>query len=196
MYFALTGSIACGKTTFARCLATLGVEIQDADDIVHALQGPGGRAVEPIRAAFGEEAIDAHGAVARAWLAHRVFGEEEALRTLNAIVHPLVREALRSWRERGGDGGLGAAVVPLLFEVGWEGDWACVVCVTAPLSDQAARLRERGLNDEAIRHRVAAQWSQAEKAERADYVVRNDGTMEELMMKAEALLKTILESAR
>ena len=73
MYFAITGGIACGKSALAGCLAVLGVDILDADDVVHRLQASGGPAIEPIREQFGNEAIDQSGAVDRKWLGERVF---------------------------------------------------------------------------------------------------------------------------
>ncbi len=193
MYFAITGGIACGKSALAGCLAVLGVDILDADDVVHRLQASGGPAIEPIREQFGNEAIDQSGAVDRKWLGERVFADVEARMRLNAVVHPLVRACFGQWRDRLGPGQLGAGVIPLLFETGWQSDWDTVVCITCPADEQWRRLEGRGLTQEAIRQRIASQWPQERKARRADHVVRNDGTTEELMVKARDLLQGMLE---
>ena len=153
---AITGGIACGKSLFSRHLGELGAEILDADDVVHRLEAPGGKAVEPIRALFGPEVIGLDGGVNRAALGARVFGDHAALEELNRVVHPLVRDAINEWLSRPGKG-VRAVVIPLLFEVGWQAGWDVIVCLSASEDRQIERLvRDRCLTPEQARLRIAS----------------------------------------
>ena len=185
---ALTGGIACGKSTLARFLEELGCAVWDADSVVHALEAAGGAAVEPIQAAFGAGVQAPDGGIDRRLLGARVFADPAALKVLNSILHPLVRADLARWLAVS-DGAVRVAVIPLLFEVGWERDWDAVVCVTSAEGAQLSRLAERGLTPEQARARLAAQMPVAEKVRRASHVVQNDGTLDALRQAAEKLVK-------
>ena len=186
---ALTGGIACGKSTFAGMLADLGCEVLDTDALVHDLESPGGGAVARIVAAFGPAAQMADGSIDRGWLARQVFGDAAARARLNAIVHPLVREAMDRWlRAPAAGNGIKVVVVPLLFEAGWTNDWDVIVCVVCREDEQLRRLRERDLNEMEARARIAAQMPLPEKARRADLVIHNDGVMVDLRAAARRLV--------
>ena len=94
MRIALTGGIACGKSLFAKFLRELGIQVIDADDVVHELEAPGGAAVPSIAARFGQEVISPDGGIDRAALAARVFKDASARADLESILFPLVRTAL------------------------------------------------------------------------------------------------------
>jgi dephospho-CoA kinase len=168
----LTGSIGMGKSKAASVLRRLGVAVSDADATVHRLMAPGGAAVAPVNAAFPGVVRD--GAVDRAALGHRVFGDADALRALEKIIHPLVgrerdrflrRAAARRLR-------LVAFDVPLLFETGGERRCDAVVLVSAPVFIQAARvLRRPGMTRRRLDEIRAKQMPNGEKRRRAEFVV-------------------------
>jgi dephospho-CoA kinase len=184
---ALTGGIACGKSTLAGFLAEGGCAVLDTDLLTHALEGPGGRAVAPVVAAFGTAMQAPDGGVDRARLGALVFRDAEARMRLNRIVHPLIREELEAWL-RQPSGQPRVAVVPLLFEVGWDAEWDDIVCVACAPEEQLRRLQARGLSEEAARARVAAQMPLAEKVRRATRVVWNDGDRDALRKAADRLM--------
>ena len=181
--FAITGGIACGKSAFANFLADAGCEILDADVLVHALQAPGGAALPLIRAEFGGAVFTPGGALDRAALAAVVFNDPAARRRLEAIMHPPVRAAFNAWRGEPSPT-LRAAVIPLLFESGWQDEWARVTCVASTPELQLERLRLRGLSEPDALARIRAQLPLSEKTSRAHDVVWNNGTLGELREKA------------
>ena len=166
----LTGSIGMGKSTTARLFAEAGVPVHDADATVHRLYE--GAAAPAIEAAFPGTTAD--GKVDRAKLAERVLGDPAALRRLEAIVHPLVREAEGRFLADAERRGAAVAVldIPLLFETGGADRVDAVVTVSAPPEVQRARLLERsGLTPEKLDALIANQLPDAEKRRRADFVV-------------------------
>jgi dephospho-CoA kinase len=193
--FSITGGIACGKSLVGSFMRDLGVEVCEADDLAHRLMEPDGGAYGLVIRSFGSGILDADGRIDRKRLGALVFADDGERMRLNAIVHPLVRQAWRTWMdERAAMRCRTAAViVPLLYEVGEGAGWDAVVCVCAGLSVQHARLLERGLTEEEACQRVAAQMAQADKAERADYVIVNDGTRDVLQEQTKRVLESILE---
>ncbi|MEI6779361.1 MAG: dephospho-CoA kinase [bacterium] len=194
---AITGGIACGKSLFSTYLQQMGVEILDADDAVHALQASGGEAVEPIRARFGSQVIAADGSVDRAKLGRIVFADATARKALNEIVHPMVRETIQRWMKHPGGCAIKAAVIPLLFEVGWEEDWNLIICVQSDTQTQIDRLmRFRGLSAEQARQRLDSQMPIAEKAARAHLTVNNNAGEEKLASEAKRIYRLLMERIR
>jgi dephospho-CoA kinase len=168
----LTGSIGMGKSTAAQLLRRLGVPVHDADEAVHRLLGPGGRAVAPVEAAFpgvaGPSGID------RRKLGAIVFQDEAALRRLEAILHPLVRVEEDRFLRRMAALRRPVVVldVPLLFEGGGEARCDAVIVVTAPAFLQRHRvLRRPGMSEERFRAILARQLPDVEKRRRADFIV-------------------------
>jgi dephospho-CoA kinase len=191
---AITGGIACGKSLFAQHLKDLGVEVLDADDVVHGLQAPGGDAVEPICRRFGDQMIAPDGSVDRSILGAFIFRDAEARKALNQIVHPLVRQKIKDWLAKPNGNGLKAVVIPLLFEVGWEKDWDLIICVTSDTQTQLDRLmRFRGLSAEQARQRLDSQMPIAEKAARADLTVNNNAGEEALASEAKRIYRLLME---
>lgn len=169
----LTGGIGMGKSTATGTLRRLRVPVFDADAAVHGLQARGGRAVRPIGAAFPGTVRD--GQVDREALRRAVLGNPEALRRLERIVHPLVRQEERRFlaaaRRRGER--LVVLDVPLLFETGGAGRCDAVMVVTAPAAVQRWRvLRRPGMTAERLRAILARQTPDAEKRRRADHLVQ------------------------
>jgi dephospho-CoA kinase len=168
----LTGSIGMGKTTAAAMLRRLGVPVHDSDAAVHRLIDRGGRAVGRIAKAFPGVVKD--GAVDRAALGARVFGDPAALKRLEAILHPMVANEkgrfLRRWAGRRRKAV--ALDVPLLFET--KGDRQCdaTILVSAPASVQATRvLRRPGMTRARLAEIRARQMPEAEKRRRASDIV-------------------------
>jgi len=195
MRIALTGGIACGKSLFSRFLREQGVETLDADDVVHQLEASGGVAVEPVAERFGADVVDAAGGVDRARLAARVFGpgREAARRDLEAIIFPAVRQRFAAWAGNP-SGKIRVAVVPLLFEGGWDRDFDLVLCLVSSPEVQLKRLMEtRGLSRPEAEARLAAQMPVAEKALRSSCVVENNAGVDALAREARKTVAFLTE---
>lgn len=185
----LTGNIASGKSSVARVWARRGAWVIDADELARRAVRPGTPALREIVKQFGTQVLDAERRLDRAALRRIVFDDPEARRRLEAIVHPEVGR-LRAEEEAAGERA-GATIVvhdiPLLFEVGLEGEFDVIVLVDAPVEARLARLvRERGIAEEEARRMIEAQMPAETKRRRADLVIDNDGSLEELRRKAES----------
>jgi dephospho-CoA kinase len=168
----LTGSIGMGKSTTAQMFAAEGVPVYDADAAVHALYARGGAAVAPVETAFPGVVVD--GAIDRARLSQRVVGKPEALKALEAIVHPLVGADRSGFFAAAADQGADIVVldIPLLYETGGDRKVDKVVVVSAPAEVQRRRVLARSGMDEAkFQAILARQTPDAEKRDRADFVV-------------------------
>lgn len=168
----LTGSIGMGKSTTAAMFAAEGVPVYDADAEVHALYARGGAAVAPIEAAFPGVVVD--GAVDRTRLSQRVVGQPEALKRLEAIVHPLVGESRAGFFETARARGADVVVldIPLLFETGGEKRVDAVVVVSAPPDIQRRRVLARpGMDEAKLDAILARQMADVEKRARAHFVI-------------------------
>ncbi|ANT49132.1 dephospho-CoA kinase [Mesorhizobium amorphae] len=166
----LTGSIGMGKSTTAKMFADAGVPVHDSDETVHRLYA--GKAAPLVEAAF--PGITVTGVVDRTRLAGRVLGDAAALKTLEAIVHPLVRADADAFLARHRAAGAPIAVldIPLLFETGGRNRVDKVVVVTAPPEIQRARVLARpGMNEEKLAAILAKQVPDAEKRRQADFVI-------------------------
>jgi dephospho-CoA kinase len=186
----LTGGIGSGKSEVGRLLSARGAHVVDADELARAVVEPGTPGLAAVQSEFGPRVVDAAGALNRTELAAIVFGEPERLAALEAIVHPLV-EALAVSRLAAG---VGAPVVvyevPLLDRVPEFPGGAStplVVVVDSPDELRVERLRSRGLSDEQIRARMAAQPSRQTWVAAADRVVDNAGDLEHLRAQVDAL---------
>ncbi len=168
----LTGSIGMGKTEAGKAFARLGVPVYDADREVHRLFAKGGAAVVPVEAAF--PGVEYDGAIDRAELGARVFGNTEALARLEGIVHPLLTKGKSDFLKRAARMRARVVVmdIPLLFETG--GDRACdgVAVVSAPRFVQRQRVLQRpGASEDRLRDMLARQMPDGEKRRRADFVI-------------------------
>ena len=173
----LTGSIGMGKSTVARMFAELGVPVFDADAAVHRLQGPGGRLVAAIEAAFpdttGPEGVN------RTTLGEAVLGKPALLKRLEEIVHPAVGEERAAFLRDHAGAPLVVFDIPLLFETGGEGRVDKVAVVSAPADVQRARVLARpGMTEARFEAILARQTPDAEKRARADFVIDTGGTLD------------------
>ena len=168
----LTGSIGMGKSTTASLFAAEGVPVYDADAAVHQLYAPGGAAVEPLEQEFGDVVVD--GAVDRERLSKKVLNDPDAMKRLEAIVHPLVGASRVGFFQEATEKKVDIVVldIPLLFETGGEKNMACVVVVSAPADQQRTRVLARpGMTPEKFEAILARQTPDAVKRERADFVI-------------------------
>ena len=189
MIIGLTGSIGMGKSTVAAMFADEGVPVFDADATVHRLQGAGGRLVPAIEAAF--PGTTANGAVDRAKLGAAVFGNDAAIKRLEAIVHPAVGEERAAFfAEHAGKRVV--FDVPLLFETGGDQRIDSIVVVSAAPDVQRARVLARpGMTADKFAAILARQTPDAEKRARAHHVIRTDTSIDETRAQVRAVLASL-----
>lgn len=187
-FVGLTGGLGAGKSTALAALARLGAETISSDAVVHELY-EGEQLRDAVRARFGEE-VAPGGVVDRAALARRAFASEDDRRWLEGQIWPLVGARVAEWleRARARRPAPAAAVVevPLLFEAGLEGAYDATIAIVAEEGLRSQRAEARG--HEVVAEREQRQLSQGEKAQRATYVVRNDGTVEDLERQLSGVL--------
>jgi len=187
-FVGLTGGMGAGKSTALKALRELGAEVLSSDQVVHELY-EGEQLREAVVARFGAE-VAPDGVVDRAAVARRAFASAEDRKWLEGVVWPLVGARVASWLERvrAQEPAPRAAVVevPLLFEAGLDRLYDATIAVIAeePVRRQRAAERGHALADE----RAARQLSQQEKAERATYIVHNDGSEQDLQRELSAVL--------
>lgn len=168
----LTGGLGAGKSEALRLLGELGAATLSTDAVVHELLSG-----EPVRTALAER-FGAEVASDRARIAERAFGDEGERIWLEGLLWPLVGERVAAWRASVPEGQLAVVEVPLLFESGMESAFDATIAVVADEDTRAERAAARG--HAAAAERAGRQLSQQEKAERADFTVRNDGSLDEL----------------
>lgn len=190
----LTGSIGMGKSTVGKMFAEEGVPVFDSDAAVHALYAAGGAAAAPVEAAFPGVTVD--GAVDREALSRRVVGDEAAIKRLEMIVHPLVRQAQAEFLQTNRDAGTKVVVldIPLLFESGGAKLVDKVAVVSAAADVQRERVLARpGMTAEKFEAILARQTPDAEKRARADFVIDTGGSLEATRAQARAVLDALRE---
>lgn len=187
----LTGSIGMGKTTTANMFKDLGCPVFDADAAVHALYARGGRAVALIKAVF-PDAIK-NGAVDRAVLGGHMRADPLNLKVLESFIHPWVGQMRAEFLEHCKRDKVKAAVfdIPLLYETGAESQVDAVVVVSAPALIQKARVLARpGITPQIFEMLLARQMPDAEKRQRADYII---STGEGLAYAREQVQATLID---
>jgi dephospho-CoA kinase len=177
----LTGGIGAGKSAVAARLAEHGAVVIDADQLARAVVAPGTEGLAEVVAAFGAGVLDADGALDRPALGRLVFGDEEARRRLEAIIHPRVRARTAELAAVAAPDAIVVNDVPLLVETGIAAGYDLVIVVLASESVRIKRLeRDRGMSEAQARERFAAQATDEQRRAVADIVLTNDGTLEEL----------------
>lgn len=188
---ALTGGIASGKSTVARRLAEHGAVVIDADRLAREAVEPGEPALTAIAERFGPTVIRPDGALDRAALGAIVFSDAAARADLNAITHPAVTLLSQRLFAAAAEADPDAVVVydvPLLAEGRGSGEFDEVVVVHAPQQVRVERLVSlRGMTEEDARARVSSQASDEERLALADVVVDSSGTLDETLMRTDAL---------
>ncbi len=184
----LTGGIGSGKSLVANMFADRGASIVDTDQIAHALTGPNGAAMPDILAEFGTHMADSRGAMDRAKMRELVFREPPAKRRLEAILHPMIRDAtLAAAADASGDYVMLA--IPLLVESGaWKQRVNRVLVIDCPEEVQVARVMARnGLAEDQVRAIMATQVPRAVRLAAADDVIDNGGRIEALTPQVDRL---------
>ena len=192
----LTGSIGMGKSTAARMFADEGARVHDADETVHRLYGRGGEAVGPVGQAFPAAMKD--GAIDRQALSAELAGDPEALKQLEAIVHPLVAASRDRFLDDARRAGAEVAVldVPLLFETGADMGLDGVVVVSASPEVQRDRVMSRpGMTAERFQTLLARQVPDAEKRARTDFVIDTGQGLEPAREQVRQILATVKDPA-
>lgn len=189
----LTGGIATGKSYVLAALQRRGIPCLDADALAHGVMAAGTEASLAIGARFGD-VLTPEGAVDRRKLGPIVFADAAARRELEAIVHPAVYRAIQAGLkafELVDRAPLAFVDVPLLFETGRGGEFDAVVATVCAEATQRERLRARGLSEDEIALRLAAQLPAAEKARRAHHTIDTDGTFDDTERQIDTILAAL-----
>jgi len=175
----LTGGIGSGKSTAAKVLAQLGAAVIDADAWARSVTAPGGTAIAPLRAAFGEAVLDAQGGLDRQRMRELAFSDPQVKTQLEAIVHPLVKQAIDQQAQSALAAGARVLVfdIPLLVESGrWRSQVDGVLVIDCSNDTQIARVQARnGWPREQILAVIQAQATREQRQAAADWLILNDG---------------------
>lgn len=189
---AITGGIACGKSSVGDVLVSRGVPVCDADTVAHAFLEPGTAVYQEVRSVFGEAILASDGRIDRRVLGACVFADESRRMRLNAIVHPPVMRELREWAFREGKRhGVVAVIIPLLCEIGDDQNWDRVICVSSTRAIQRERLALRGHTLEDAAKRIAAQMTDPARMACADHVIINQTSRDILLRQVDRVLARV-----
>jgi dephospho-CoA kinase len=193
----LTGGIGSGKSAAAEEFARLGATVVDADAIAHELTRAGGAAAAAVRRLFGDDYVDADGAMDRAKMRALVFADAAAKKALEQLLHPLIR-AESERRIAAAPGPYVVHVVPLLVESpDYRQRVSRVLVVDCPLEVQIERVRQRsGLAEDEVRRIIGSQAGRQARLAAADDVIDNSGTLDALHKQVRALHSSYMEQAR
>lgn len=193
----LTGGIGCGKSVVAQHFAALNIPFIDADGIAHHLTVANSPVLDTIEAAFGKEVRIPDGELNRAWLRWRVFSDQRERKKLEAILHPLIFNALNAQLQALHDVPYVLLVIPLLLETQQYHDLVDrVLVVDCDVQQQRTRVHERsGLSHEEVDAIIAAQMSRPERLALADDVITNTADLANLQEQVQALHQTYLALA-
>lgn len=193
----LTGGIGSGKSEVTRRLAALGAYVVDADVLAREVVEPGTPGLAAVAAEFGAEVLRPDGSLDRDRLGAIVFADPAARARLNAIVHPLVGAATAERFAAAPADAIVVHDVPLLVEVGLAAAYDVVIVVAATPETQGSRLvRARGMSADEARSRIAAQAPLADKLAVADFVITNDGSLDDLDRQVQAVWLALQDRRR
>ena len=184
---ALTGGIGSGKSLVGEILEELGALVIDSDQLAREVIERGSPGYEEVITAFGDSILS-EGQIDRAKLAAVVFKEKDLRKKLESIIHPLVREAAEKLARNLPSGAILVNQIPLLVESDGAKRFDYVVTVSADEDIRRERLRLRGLKDYEITERMAAQVADLDREKIANYILRNDGSIDELTRAVEELM--------
>ncbi len=193
-WIGLTGGIASGKSTVSRILQAQGLAVVDADEIARRVVEPGTPGLAQVISRFGSGVLHSDGSLDRKKLGKLVFGKPEELLALENILHPLIQnETARqreSWKKKGK--ALAFYDVPLLFEKKLEDNFDAIVVVQSSEALQKSRMKQRDqLSDAEIDSRLKSQIPMAKKVDSATWVLRNEGSLQELEAQTLQLIKSL-----
>ncbi len=191
----VTGGIGSGKSAVCAHYSSLGIPVYDSDSRAKALYSRSLSLAANVNAAFGADLLSAEGVLDLKKLAERAFASDEALRTLEALVHPAVLEDFRDWREAAGSAVviLESAIASSLPSFMSEVDRVLLVCADERTRIRRAMLRD-GCDEKALAQRIRRQEEKLPAALRApDAVIQNDASLEELYAQADRALRKLVE---
>jgi dephospho-CoA kinase len=192
----LTGGIASGKSEVSRRLADRGAVVIDADLLAREVVEPGTDGLKEIVAAFGTDVLDADGALDRAAMGRLVFGDAEARKRLESIIHPRVRARAAEIEAAADDAAIVVHDIPLLVETGQADRFDVVLVVDVPPEVQVERLvTQRGMSEDEARARIGSQASRDDRLAVADLVAGNAGSLAELDDRIEAVWADLIRRA-
>ena len=195
----LTGGIGSGKSTVAAMLKEHGFPIVDADRIAREIVEPGQPALQELAAEFGDDILNADGALDRSLLASRAFVDEEATRTLNEITHPRINERTQKLFDEARENGAEAVIydMPLLIDKGLHKDMDATIVVHTDEHLRIERLTtKRGLDSDDVRRRINAQIDDETRKAAADILIDNNRGEDELRPQITAAVKKIHQLSR
>jgi dephospho-CoA kinase len=193
--YGLTGGIGSGKSTVASLLEDYGIPVVSADELSRIVVAKGSDGLNDVVELFGPEVLDDKGELDRRKMAAIVFQEPHKRKELEAILHPRIRERFEQVLDALEKAGHEVAIyeVPLLFEKNLQGEMKAVLLVTADEPTRIARVKTRDdVTETEVRARIAAQMDEALKRKKADYIVENNGSMDDLRREVEFLLARFL----
>jgi dephospho-CoA kinase len=190
MILGLTGGIASGKSTVADCFVECGAVLVSADQLAREVVNPGSPTLKRLVDLFGMGILTAGGSLDREILGQKVFADPEARRMLESVTHPAIAHLaecrLAELNKAPHD--LIVYEAPLLFEAGAESRVDQTLVIVVDPAVQLQRLLDRNtLTETEARQRITAQWPQADKVQKADYVIDNSGSLEQVRVMVEAL---------
>jgi dephospho-CoA kinase len=189
----LTGGIGSGKSEVLKRLKAHGATVVDADLAARRVVEPGTDGYDAVVKEFGSEVVGPDGALDRAKLGAIVFADPGRLAALNAIVHPRVATLMAQWADAAPQGGIVVYDIPLLVEGGADRGYAAVIVVDADEEVRYARLlANRGMSREDAAARMAAQASRQDRLAAADYVIANNGSLEDLDQETDRVWSELL----
>ena len=189
----LTGGIGSGKSEVLKRLKARGATVVDADLAARRVVEPGTDGYDAVVKEFGPEVVGPDGVLDRAKLGAVVFADPERRAALNAIVHPRVGALMAEWADAAPEGGIVVYDIPLLVEGGADRGYAAVIVVDADEEVRYARLlANRGMSRADAAARMAAQASREDRLAAADYVIANNGSLEDLDQETDRVWSELL----
>ena len=195
----LTGGIASGKSTVAEMLRQLGAVVIDTDQIAREVVQPGSPALQSLRERYGESILHDDGSLRREQLGEIVFASLAEKKWLEHLLHPLIKARADELAQQASEQGTAVVVfdVPLLLESGWDKNVDQVWVVHVPPAVQRQRLTLRdGFSESAVSARLAAQWPIDKKAQQADLVIDNAGTLDQTRRQVERAWQAVRQYCR
>lgn len=194
----ITGRSGCGKSTVTAVFARRGVPVADADQIAREILQPGSPLLPRLAQRFGEDIFNEEGVLNRRLLADRAFVSPEGKAALDAITHPEIVRCIQQAKHTAAQAGNTLFVLDGAVIVGTEAEAECdsLLVVTAPYETSVQRIAARdGISPGMAARRLNAQTPEQTLLEKATYVLRNDGTVEDLEAQAAALCDSLLQEA-
>ena len=191
MLIGLTGGMGCGKSSALRLFAEIGMQTLDSDSICHQLYSDKeSKIFQDMKARWGDRILSTNGNIDRCAVAKLVFPDSKEREWLNSLLHPAVLQKGREIYENSNKTDT-IFDVPLLFEVGWDKHFDTVLTVWTEPTLRLARLKKRGMEEDEIDKRDRSQLSPELKMEKADYVIINNGTLEQLKQQCKIIINRL-----